>query len=307
MTLEQDISNTRIEDLGVQVKDRLLAANPIFRPDQLTLINGLYSNFFPHRHAYRLWSSSETLNEVMKHYFQHPKVFALISGVAAGGKDALREKIEELAPHYLYKIVTGTSRSPRPGERQARDYYFYDGAQAFLDAANRGEFLETTEQSPGRWYGLPKQSLIDALARPEQVLCSHVEMSAWPKVERFIEETYGNNSKTKPFVLKIFVMPEMTAQQYFSEWLPAHRTDSENRAIRAGWELQHAPSAAHFLVTNVVDQKGASLDLEGKSMINAMGNLFPIGTQFPSYEFPPISPGIANIPDTLAFQNRQTR
>ena len=304
---ERDISNRKIEKIGLLVKDKLLATNPILRPDQLITINRHYGDFYPLRHGYRLWSSLETLSDVIMHYFQHPKVLLLISGVAAGGKDTLRKEIEKLAPGYLYRIVTGTSRNQRPEEKNTIDYYFFDGAQAFLDAAARGEFLETNEQSPGRWYGLPKQSLIDALARPEPVLCSHVEMTAWPKVERFIEEAYGSNSQIKPFVLKVFVMPEMTAQQYLLEWLPEHRTDFESRAVRAGWELRHAPRAAHFLVTNVVDQTGASLELEAKTLINTTACLFSIGMQVPSYKFPPVSPGVAGVDATLSFQNSQIR
>jgi hypothetical protein len=136
-------------------------------------------------------------------------------------------------------------------------------------------------------------------------------MSAWPKVEKFIEETYKNDPQSKPFVLKVFVMPEMTAQQYLKEWLPKHRkTDYESRAVRAGWELRHAPSpsAAHLLVTNVIDQTGVSLEWEAKALLNLMGNLFPIGgAKLPYYKFPSVSPGIVSTSDVLAFQDKLTR
>lgn len=301
--VEKDIGQT-IERLGPLVKDKLLTTNPILRPDQLVVINKRYKEFYPHHYGYRIWSSVAGLSEVIAHSFQHPKVVLLISGVATGGKDALREKMQELVPNYIYQLVTGTSREQRPGEEHKKDYYFYPDAKAFLDADAKGEFLEKTEQSPGRWYGTPKQSLLDALARPEPVVCSHVEMSAWPKVEQFIEEAYKDRQKEKPFVLKVFVMPEMTAQEYFNVRLPKLRTNNESRATRAGWELRHAPTATHFIITNVIDKTGAPLELEAKAVFNSMANLFPIDFQPPHFPFPDVSPGIFGIDTILNFQNR---
>src|SRR4030042_3766526 len=85
--LERDISNRHIEELGGLVRDKLLAENPILRPDQLAFINRRYGTFHPFRHAYRLWSSSARLNELMRHYFQHPKVLFLFTGPSATGKE----------------------------------------------------------------------------------------------------------------------------------------------------------------------------------------------------------------------------
>src|SRR4030042_3443360 len=195
--LERDISNRHIEELGGLVRDKLLAENPILRPDQLAFINRRYGTFHPFRHAYRLWSSSARLNELMRHVFQLPKVLFLFTGPSATGKDTLIAEMKKWAPNCFYKIVTGTSRAPRDGEEHGVDYFFYNGIEALLAAEGQGELLEVSKQAKDRLFALPKQSLIAALARPEPVIYTHVEMSAWGAVGRFIDELYKDNPEAK--------------------------------------------------------------------------------------------------------------
>ena len=187
----------------------------------------------------------------------------MLSGVAGGGKDAIREKIAELYPNSIFKMITATSRQPRDGEQHGVDYYFYDSKAAFKQAIKKNELLEWVTQG-SRLYGLPKISLRDALKKPHPIAVTHVEMTAWPKVTKFIQEEVEN----KPFIMRVFVMPHMKYNRYANEWLTEQREDYEARLSRTLWELNHAPQAADLLISNHIDKITPFLTWQTQSLVN---------------------------------------
>lgn len=196
-----------------------------------------------------------------------------LSGVSAGGKDAAREEMERIAPGSVRRVVTATSRPPKPGEQDRVDYYFYPGVQAFDKAVANGEFIEYVTQGDRR-YGLPKQSVDDALTGPEPFVVTHVEMfSGWPRLAAHLETTYAEGNR--PFFLRVFILPEMSARDYFLEWLPSHRpaAEVESRANRAAVEIWEAPRRAHFLVTNVMSADQPTLRWEATTLLGHMSRL----------------------------------
>jgi guanylate kinase len=64
--------------------------------------------------------------------------------------------------------ISYTTRSPRPGEQDGREYHFVDDAE-FLAMRERGEFLESAEVH-GYRYGTAKQVIRDALSRGHDLL-----------------------------------------------------------------------------------------------------------------------------------------
>jgi len=275
-----------------EMVDRLFQANPILNPIELGKVFPAYNDFTPHRKGYSLWSTLETLPGITSRYFQQDKIILLISGVAAGGKDAIRETIEELMPDFTYKAVTATSRKPREGEVHGLDYYFYKSPEEFMDAVERGELIEWVAQGK-RLYGMPKQSLIDALSRPEPVVTSHVEMeSGWPGIDRLVKS--GSLDKNV-FALKVFVLPNMTFGQYAKEWLPGRRDDVESRLLRAAWEISVAANNADIIVTNTMSKNLTALEWESQALVKQCIRLLKSEYSFgyPKFDVPfPISPGI---------------
>ena len=105
--------------------------------------------------AYRNFTYEDTdeLNgdDTMNKY----RIIALV-GKAGAGKDYLMRAALSALPG-LHEIVTGTTRPPREGEQQGKEYWFMSDEQFEAYEAN-GEMLETTIFN--NWhYGTPFSSL----------------------------------------------------------------------------------------------------------------------------------------------------
>lgn len=290
--------STQELEAGRGLIELLARVNPQLTPHELKDLLPAYKDFIPYRKGYGLWSSLATLSRVMQDYFQYDKVALLISGVAAGGKDSLREEIERIAPGLLFKLVTGTSRKPREGEAHGKDYYFYHDSVTFQKAVKQGAFIEWVKQSD-RFYGLPKQSLQDALTHPSPVICTHVEMSAWPKVEKYLATQAG----VKIFALKLFVLPQMSFLEY-GDWLHERREDVDSRLIRAGWEIAEAPNKADFIVTNRIREDRHPLTYTAQTVVNHTLRLLSSSKGLSGFPLPfDISPGIGGVEDVVHFHD----
>ena len=245
-----------------ELKQQLSQTNPTLCPDKLNKFFPKYNNFTRNRDRFGIWHTPEIEQKIKKNKNKYSKVLLLLSGVAGGGKDAIREKIDQLYPNSIFKIITATSRQPREDEQHAVDYYFYDSKDAFKKAIKNNELLEWVTQG-SRLYGLPKISLADSLKRPEPIIVTHVEMTAWPKVSKFIEQ----DVKDKPFILKVFVMPHMKYNRYANEWLTDQRQDYDARMSRTLWELDKAPQKANLLISNHIDKITPFLEWQTKSLL----------------------------------------
>jgi guanylate kinase len=85
----------------------------------------------------------------------------LLSGPAGSGKTTLGQNLLAAEPG-LHRVVTATTREPRPGERDGEDYHFLS-PDAFHALRERGGFLETATVH-GRSYGTPEAEVRAALA-----------------------------------------------------------------------------------------------------------------------------------------------
>jgi guanylate kinase len=83
------------------------------------------------------------------------------------GKTSLTRRL--VADHNdLHLSISATTRDPRPGEHDGRDYHFVD--RAAFEAMIRDEaFLEWAEVY-GNHYGSPRGPIVEALERGESVL-----------------------------------------------------------------------------------------------------------------------------------------
>jgi guanylate kinase len=76
------------------------------------------------------------------------------------GKTSLTRRL--IADHPdLHLSISATTRPPRPGEHEGRDYHFVD-RETFLSMRERGEFLEWAEVY-GNFYGSPRSPIMTAL------------------------------------------------------------------------------------------------------------------------------------------------
>jgi len=90
-----------------------------------------------------------------------PPLVIVVSGPSGVGKDALLARVRGRDPRYVTP-VTQTTRDPRPGEVDGRDYIFVSHDQFAADLAG-GELLEHA-QVYENFYGVPRSQLRQALA-----------------------------------------------------------------------------------------------------------------------------------------------
>lgn len=91
----------------------------------------------------------------------------VVGGPSGVGKSTLIGALRRAVPGVRFS-VSATTRAPRPGEVDGREYHFVDRA-AFEAQVSDGAFLEWAEVY-GNLYGTPRAPIDDALARGEVVL-----------------------------------------------------------------------------------------------------------------------------------------
>lgn len=249
-----------------EVKEKLISDNPPLSPDKLSQHFAEYTQFERNFDHLGVWNKPDLHDQINQAKKKHSKILLLLSGVSGGGKDNIRETIVKLYPEHLFRVITATSRSPREGEEHKKDYYFYESPDKFRQAVDEQDFIEWVEQGE-RLYGLPKISIADALQQNSPLVVSHVEMSAWPHVDKFIQEEIDD----KPFVLKAFVLPNVRYQKY-ENWLEKNREDVPARITRTIWELDEAPKSSDIIISNFdIDNPNAPfLEWHSQSLLNLL-------------------------------------
>jgi guanylate kinase len=92
----------------------------------------------------------------------------VVSGPSGSGKSTLVRRVLAHPGIRAQLSVSATTRRPRAGEEEGRDYFFLSRG-AFEAARDRGEFLEWAEVH-GNLYGTPAGPVREALAEGRCVL-----------------------------------------------------------------------------------------------------------------------------------------
>jgi guanylate kinase len=94
------------------------------------------------------------------------KLFVITAPSGAGKSSLIRALLKD---DPTLKLSTSyTTRAPRPGEQNGREYHFVD-ERTFLAMRERGEFLESAEVHGNR-YGTAKRVIVEALKRGDDLL-----------------------------------------------------------------------------------------------------------------------------------------
>lgn len=94
----------------------------------------------------------------------------IVSGPSGAGKSTVLGKLLEQCDLPLVRSVSATTRSPRPGEVDGRDYLFLT-SEDFARRREAGEFLECKEVfGMGHWYGTLREQVATGLSRGQWVI-----------------------------------------------------------------------------------------------------------------------------------------
>lgn len=97
-------------------------------------------------------------------------VLLVIAGPAGSGKSTLCDRLVLEEPGFE-RVVTTTTRAPRPGEVNGHHYHFFTPEQ-FDERIAAGEFLEWAWVHGKRRYGTLKSSVLEPLARGQSLVLS---------------------------------------------------------------------------------------------------------------------------------------
>lgn len=164
-------------------------------------------------------------------------MFVLSSPSGAGKTTMSRQLLKEERDITL--SVSVTTREKRPGEEEGRDYYFVN-KQKFDAMADRGDLLEHALVF-GHYYGTPKQHVMGALARGEDVLFDIDWQGTRQLAERCRED-----------LVSVFILPP--SMQELERRLRARAQDSEEvvqyRMQKAAEEISHWQEYDYVIVND---------------------------------------------------------
>ncbi len=162
----------------------------------------------------------------------------VLSSPSGAGKTSLTRRLIEASPG-LSLSVSATTRPPRAGERDGREYHFI-GRPAFDVAVAAGDFLEWAEVHEHR-YGTPRAPVLTALAEGRDILFDIDWQGAAAIAQALPDDT-----------VRVFVLPPTMAD--LATRLHARAEDAEDviarRLGRAKGEIEKWADYDYVLVND---------------------------------------------------------
>ena len=161
----------------------------------------------------------------------------IVSAPSGAGKSSLTAKLLE-EDRNVQMSVSYTTRAPRAGEVDGRDYHFVDKTR-FMGMLERGEFLESAEVH-GNHYGTS-----DAWIRRERGagrdILLEIDWQGAQQVRRMIADTVG-----------IFILPPSIAElERRMRWRGQDSDEvMRRRLVVAADEMSHAVEFEYVIINN---------------------------------------------------------
>ncbi len=165
----------------------------------------------------------------------------LVVAPSGAGKSTLVNALLSREAH-LRLSVSHTTRAPRPGEVQGREYHFTDEAD-FLARRERGEFLESAEVH-GNLYGTSRHWIDSRLIEGDDVLLE-IDWQGARQVKAHFAQAVG-----------VFILPPSI--DALEARLHKRGQDSPQviarRLLAAGSEMAHAPEFDFVIINENFDR-----------------------------------------------------
>ena len=172
----------------------------------------------------------------------------ILSSPSGAGKSTLSKRVLEDDPGVVFSI-SATTRSPRPGEVDGREYFFKT-REEFQALVKSDGMLEHAEVF-GNFYGTPLAPVEQAIASGRDVLFD-VDWQGGQQIR---------NSKLAEAVVSVFVLPPSMAE--LEARLKRRGQDSaevvKNRMAQSRAEISHWAEYDYVLVNDDVDKAEVNL------------------------------------------------
>ena len=171
----------------------------------------------------------------------------VLSSPSGAGKTTLSRRLLE-ADSEIDMSVSATTRKPRPGEVEGKDYYFLS-TEDFGIMRNRDEFLEHAKVF-GNYYGTPKEPVENALAQGRDVLFD----IDWQGTQQ-LDETARDD------LVKVFILPP-SAQELERRLEKRAQDPAEvvaERMAKASDEISHYQEYDYIIINENMDKAFAEL------------------------------------------------
>ncbi len=166
----------------------------------------------------------------------------ILSSPSGAGKSTLARRLMEWDPSLRFS-VSATTRAPRPGEADGREYYFKSRAD-FEAMVAAGEMLEHAEVF-GNFYGSPKGPVEAAMTEGRDTLFD----IDWQGGQQIRNSSLGRD------VVSVFVLPPSIAE--LERRLRGRAQDSDEviagRMAKSQSEISHWAEYDYVIVNNDID------------------------------------------------------
>jgi guanylate kinase len=165
----------------------------------------------------------------------------VITAPSGAGKSSLIDALLKEDPR-LRLSVSYTTRAPRPGEANGREYHFVDD-KAFMAMLERGEFLESAEVHGNR-YGTSQAVIREALARGQDLVLE-IDWQGAQQVRKLHPECVG-----------VFILPPSVPELERRMRTRGQDTDAviQRRLASAEEEISHAPEFDYAIINKDFDE-----------------------------------------------------
>jgi guanylate kinase len=164
----------------------------------------------------------------------------IITAPSGAGKSSLIDALLKEDPR-LKLSVSYTTRAPRRGEANGREYHFVDDA-TFVTMLERGEFLESAEVH-GYRYGTSEAVIRDTLDQGQDLVLE-IDWQGAQQVRRLYPGCVG-----------VFILPPAVAE--LERRMRARGQDSDavirRRLASAEEEISHAPEFDYVIINKDFD------------------------------------------------------
>jgi guanylate kinase len=165
----------------------------------------------------------------------------VITAPSGAGKSSLIEALLKADPR-LRLSVSFTTRAPRPGEQNGREYHFVD-EPAFLAMLDHGDFLESAHVHGNR-YGTSHRAVRELLASGADVVLE-IDWQGAQQVRRLLPGCVG-----------VFILPPSIGE--LEQRMRRRGQDSDaviaRRLANAREELSHAPEFDYAIINKDFDE-----------------------------------------------------